>query len=245
MMHIVFTMMEALVKTVCRLIISMVAATAGVSSASAADFGTMYPPIIDIPSAPFSWSGFYAGVYAGYGAGRATNTGVATGSVSPVDVEGALLGGTVGVNTQFDNFVVGAEGDLAWSGVKGSATCAGAPAYECHGALDWAGSAKLRGGIALDRVLVFGTAGLAVGGITASTNPAAPASSGSFSSTVWGWTLGGGAELAVTDAVSVKAEYAYYDFASVQAPINTIANLGASDIKSHAHMVKLGLNYRF
>ena len=97
------------------------------------------PPIIDIPSAPFSWSGFYAGVYAGYGAGRATNTGVATGSVSPVDVEGALLGGTVGVNTQFDNFVVGAEGDLAWSGVKGSATCAGAPAYECHGALDWAG----------------------------------------------------------------------------------------------------------
>ncbi|MCS6759809.1 MAG: outer membrane beta-barrel protein [Candidatus Devosia euplotis] len=97
----------------------------------------------------------------------------------------------------------------------------------------------------MDRALLFGTAGLAVGGITASTSPASPGATGSFSSTVWGWTVGGGAELALADTVSVKAEYAYYDFASVQAPINTIANLGATDIKSRAHTVKLGLNYRF
>lgn len=213
-------------------------------SATAADLGT-YPPTIDIPPSTFSWSGFYAGIHAGYGAGRATSTGVTTGSVSPVNVQGGLLGGTVGANAQFGKFVVGAEGDLAWSGVKGSATCVGAPAYDCSGTLDWAGSGKLRGGIAVDRVLLFGTAGLVVGGITASTNPAPPASTGSFSATVWGWTVGGGAELAVTDAVSLKAEYAYYDFASVRAPVNTIANLGATDIKSHAHIVKLGLNYRF
>lgn len=232
-------------KTVCRLAISVLVATTGVVSATAADLGTIYPPIIDIPSPAFSWSGFYAGIYAGYGNGRATSTGVATGSVSPVDVQGALLGGTVGANAQFGNFVLGAEGDLAWSGVKGSATCAGAPAYDCNGSLDWVGSAKARGGIAVDRVLLFGTAGVAVGGITASTNPAPPASTGTFSSTVWGWTVGGGAELAVTDALSVKAEYGYYDFATVQAPVNTIANLGATDIKANAHIVKLGVNYRF
>jgi len=232
-------------RTFGKLALSLLMATAGVMSATAADLGTKYPPLIDIPSPAFSWSGFYAGIYAGYGAGRATTTGVATGSFSPVDVQGALLGGTVGANAQFGNFVLGAEGDLAWSGVKGSATCAGAPAYGCTGTLDWAGAAKVRGGIAVDRVLLFGTAGVAIGGITASTNPAAPASTGSFSSTVWGWTVGGGAELAVTDAVSVKAEYGYYDFATVQAPVNTIANVGATDIKANAHIVKLGVNYRF
>lgn len=224
--------------------ISVVAAATCVGGASAADLGTDYPLIIDTPVAAFSWSGFYAGIYAGYGAGRATSTGVATGSVSPVDVQGALLGGTLGANAQFGNFVLGAEGDLGWSGVEGSATCANTN-FECKGRLDWSGSAKLRAGVAVDRVLLFGTAGLAVGGITASTNPAAAGATGSFSSTVWGWTAGGGAELAVTDTVSVKAEYAYHDFASVQAPINTIANLGATDIKSHVHTVKLGVNYRF
>ena len=230
-------------KSFCSIVISIVAAATCIGGATAADLGT-YPLIIDSPGTTFSWDGFYAGVYAGYGAGRATSTGVATGSVSPVDVHGAIVGGTVGANAQFGNFVLGAEGDLGWSGVKGSATCANTN-FECNGTLDWSGSAKLRGGIAVDHILLFGTAGVAVGGITASTNPAPPASTGSFSSTVWGWTAGGGVELAVTDTVSVKAEYAYYDFASVQAPINTIANLGATDIKSHVHTVKLGVNYRF
>lgn len=214
-------------------------------SVAAADFGMTSPPVFESPSSDFSWNGFYAGIFAGYGAGRATSTGIANGSVSPVDVQGGLLGGAIGANAQFGNFVLGAEGDLAWSGVRGSTTCAGAPAYDCSGTLDWIGSGKIRGGIAVDRVLLFGTAGLAVGGITASTNPAPGASTGTFSSAVWGWTVGGGAELAVTDAVSVKAEYAYYDFATVQAPVNTLANVGATDIKSHAHIVKLGLNYKF
>ncbi|MNU03953.1 hypothetical protein D3C72_2481660 [compost metagenome] len=51
--------------------------------------------------------------------------------------------------------------------------------------------------------------------------------------------------MALNDAVSLRAEYAYYDFASVRAPINTVANLSATDIKSNAHLVKLGVNYRF
>lgn len=216
-----------------------------VSGAHAADLWQDYPPVIDIPGQTMDWSGFYAGVFAGYGGGRATSTGVVSGSVSPVDVQGGLLGGTVGANAQFDNFVLGLEGDLAWSGVKGSTTCAGAPAFDCSGELTWLGSGKIRGGMAFDNLLLFGTAGVAAGGINASVDPAPPASTGTFSSTVWGWTIGAGAEYAVSEAISVKAEYNYYDFAAVNAPINTIANLGSTDIKSHAHVAKLGVNYRF
>ncbi|WP_297105673.1 outer membrane protein [uncultured Devosia sp.] len=218
---------------------------ASMASASAADLSYDFPQLVEMPETSFDWNGFYAGVYAGYATGRATSTNVVNASASTVDVRGGLLGGTLGGNAQFGNFVLGLEGDLAWSDVNGSQTCSNAPGFDCIGRMNWVGSGKLRGGVALDRVLLFGTAGLAVGGITASTNPAPGGSTGTFSSTVWGWTAGAGAEVAVTDAISVKAEYAYYDFATVQAPINTIANTGATDIKSNAHALKLGVNYRF
>lgn len=216
-----------------------------VSGAQAADLWQDNPPVIDVPGHTVDWTGFYAGVFAGYGGGRATSTGVTTGSVSPVDVQGSLLGATVGANAQFNNFVLGLEGDLAWSGVEGSTTCDGAPAFTCNGELDWLGSGKVRGGMAFDNLLLFGTAGVAAGGITATVDPAPAGATGSFSSTIWGWTIGAGAEYAVSDAISVKAEYSYYDFATVNAPNNTIANLGSTDIKSHAHVAKLGVNYRF
>ncbi|MBB4051110.1 outer membrane immunogenic protein [Devosia subaequoris] len=216
-----------------------------VSGAQAADLWQDYPPVIDKPGQTTDWSGFYAGVFAGYGGGRATSTGVVSGNVTDVDVRGGLLGATVGANAQFDNFVLGLEGDLAWTDVNGSATCVGNPTFDCNGTLNWLGSGKLRGGMAFDSLLLFGTAGVAAGGITASVNPVPGGATGSFSSTVWGWTVGAGAEYAVSDAISVKAEYSYYDFASVNAPINTIATGGSTDIKSNAHVAKLGLNYRF
>ena len=218
---------------------------ASLSGAQAADLWNDHAPIIDIPDQAIDWSGFYAGIYGGYGAGRATSTGVVSGNVTPVDVHGGLLGATMGVNTQFDGFVLGLEGDLAWSGVKGSATCVGNPTFDCNGSLDWVGSGKLRGGMAFDNVLLFGAAGLAFGGITATVDPIPGGTTGTFSSGVWGWTMGAGAEMAVSDQISVKAEYGYYDFATVQAPLDTIANSGATDIQSHAHVAKLGVNYRF
>ena len=217
----------------------------GVPGAQAADLLLDYNSPLVIETSAHDWSGFYAGIFAGYGAGRATSTSLVPAAESPVDVQGMLLGGTVGANAQFGNFVLGVEGDLAWSGVDGSATCAGAPAFTCTGSLDWLSSGKLRAGVAVDKVLLFGTAGISAGGITASVDPAPGGATGTFSSTVRGWTIGGGAEMAVTDAMSIKAEYAYHDFRTVQAPVNTIANLGPTDIKSNAHTVKLGLNYRF
>jgi outer membrane immunogenic protein len=245
-LHGAFTIVEAPVTIIKKLFIPIILSTAAISGATAADLNFDFPELVDIPDATtFDWSGFYAGIYAGYGAGRATSTNVVNASVENIDARGGLLGATLGANAQFDSFVLGVEGDVGWSGVNGSQACVNSPGFDCLGRMTWVGSGKLRGGVAVDRLLVFGTAGLAVGGLTAETSPAPGGSTGTFSSTVWGWTVGAGAELAVTDALSVKAEYAYYDFATVQAPINTIATTGAVDIKSHAHVAKLGVNYRF
>ena len=227
-----------------KLLLAIMLTTAAISGASAADLDFDYPAVIDMTASnQVDWSGFYAGVYAGYTGGRATSTSV--GNETPIDVKGGLLGGTVGVNAQYDKFVLGLENDLAWSGAEGSATCVGNAAFNCNGKLDWLGTTKLRAGVAFDQFMVFGTAGVALGGITATVDPVPGGITGSYSSAIWGWTAGAGAEMAVTDQVSVKAEYAYYDFASVQAEAGTVTAAGATDIKSSAHVLKLGVNYRF
>lgn len=242
-MHGAFTIVEAPLLKITKFFVPVMLGVATISGASAADLSYDFPQLVEMPGHSFDWSGFYAGVYAGYTGGRATST--ASGNVTNIDANGALLGGTVGVNAQYGSFVLGLENDLAWSGAQGSAICVGNAAFNCNGRLDWLGTTKLRGGVAVDQFLIFGTAGIALGGVTATVDPIPGGATGSFSSAVWGWTVGAGAEMAVTDNISVKAEYAYYDFASVQAEAGTITTVGATDIKSHAHVAKLGVNYRF
>ena len=66
-----------------------------------------------------------------------------------------------------------------------------------------------RGGVAIGNVLLYGTAGLAYGGLTATT----PGNL-SESHTSFGWAAGGGAEVGFTPHWSAKAEWLYLDFAS-------------------------------
>lgn len=66
--------------------------------------------------------------------------------------------------------------------------------------------------------------------------------------TRWGWTLGGGAEYAVTPNWSVKAEYLYVDLGDHNHVIATAANDGVDAAirqKHRMHVVRAGLNYRF
>jgi outer membrane immunogenic protein len=92
------------------------------------------PPMLSPTPIAFNWSGFYFGGHGGYGFGSGAFT------------DGAIAGGQIGVNWQFDSFVVGAEGDGSW--------------------VDWTGTnavgtVRLRGGFAFDRFLAYGTGGAA------------------------------------------------------------------------------------
>jgi outer membrane immunogenic protein len=195
--------------------------------------------------AGFQWSGFYAGLHAGYIGGEARSVGAVTGVTTNVPVSGGLIGGTLGFNAQFDRIVLGLEGDLAWTGATGNATCAANPIYNCQGQLDWLGTFKGRAGFAFDRVLVFGTAGFAVGNTTANVTPAAPAQTNTFTGTMGGWTVGAGVEAFVSDAITVKAEYSYVSLSGLQAPNGTLSSAQASNLSATSHIVRLGVNYHF
>jgi len=117
--------------------VSALALLAGV--AAAADLppppGNVVPPPMYSPTPiAYNWSGFYVGGHGGYGWGSGAIT------------DGFVVGGQVGVNWQYNNFVVGAEGD-------GS--------FVDWGANDAVGTVRLRGGFSFDRFLVYGTGGAA------------------------------------------------------------------------------------
>lgn len=215
-------------------------------AANAADLLIVDPvaPVM-MTEAGFDWSGFYAGLNGGYTTGQASSVGAVSGTTTNVPVAGGLIGGTVGFNAQIDNFVLGLEGDIAWSGATGTAVCAAAPAFNCEGKLNWLGTIKGRVGVAMDSALLFATAGLAAGGVTANVVPTPGGLTGTHSGTMTGWTVGGGVELAVTEAISVKAEYNYVRMGGVQAPIGTLSGVEANNISAINHVVKVGVNFHF
>ncbi len=68
------------------------------------------------------WDGAYVGGFAGYGWGTVTDAdgGVINLPGDELDLSGWLIGANLGANfTVSDGFVVGAVGDVAWSGING------------------------------------------------------------------------------------------------------------------------------
>ncbi|QDZ11480.1 outer membrane protein [Devosia ginsengisoli] len=226
-----------------KFILAAAAMTALSAPAVAADL------IIDDPvyytDAGFDWSGFYAGLAAGYGSGTARSVGDVTGTTTDTPLNGGLVGVTLGGNVQYDSFVLGIEGDVLWSGMGGTTACTAVPAYDCNASVDWLGSLRGRAGVAMDNVLLFVTGGLAAAGGTGTITPTFPGTTSTFSDTFVGWTAGAGVEVAVTDSMTVKAEYSYSNLGSRTAPLGTLGTIQTFTVSPAVHAVKVGLNFHF
>jgi outer membrane immunogenic protein len=186
----------------------------------------------------FSWNGLYIGINGGYGSGRSnwTDT-VTTATTGDFDLDGALVGGTLGYNMQLGSFVLGIETDIDWSDIKGSTTVGCAVA--CQTANDWLGTLRGRLGLALDRFMPYVTGGVAYGHVKGTMTGV-----GSFGSTNVGWTAGGGLEYAFLNSWSVKLEYLYVDLG--KATCDAICSGGNPfDVEFTSHLMRAGLNYKF
>jgi outer membrane immunogenic protein len=210
------------------------AALAGMSAtgpARAADMTPVArpaPPSTYIP-AQFYWTGFYMG--AGLGDGWGTSAFVDplnAGSASP-SIKGLLVTGVIGINYQFSTVVVGAEGDFTGAYVNGSATDTGLNVPPTSNSLQtkvfWTASITGRLGWAIDRLLIYGKGGVAFdydrNTVTISNGAGVL---GTFNHV--GWTVGGGAEYAVTEHWTARLEYDYLKFASRAFPFSGPAGPG-------------------
>jgi outer membrane immunogenic protein len=206
----------------------------------------------------YDWSGFYVGVYGGGGFGNhnvVNANGVAgfANFTANYNSTGAIGGGEVGYNVQSGNYMVGVEADGFWSGIKGSDSTNAATF--AVGAVDatnlrWGGTLRARGGIAVDRLLLFFTGGWAYGDLTHTNTDFANGTGLVDQFTVHrsGLAAGGGIAYAVTNNLIGKIEYRYYDFGSFTRPGLPTFTLNGQlpyTVNSTYSVVTLGVDYKF
>lgn len=232
------------------------------SVASAADFPASPMPAKVAMPAPilFSWTGCYVGIEGGGASGQGEQ--IANGGAFPnasitggMTIKGGIAGGTVGCNVTLSDFVISGEADFSWTNKRGSTN--DLPPFNTAAVSEtrekWLDTFRGRFGYAIDRFMVYGTAGVALAGTAVSvTNPAFGTISESRDRT--GWVAGLGGEFAVWTGgafdVTLKVEYLHAGFETKQyfnpalvTPIGT--TIVTRDTKLTDDIIRAGLNVKF
>lgn len=218
-----------------KLIASVALAAALAAPAAAADLGPSRSAIAPAIQAPIgSWTGFYLGGHLGLGfSGRFDNN-----AAIPLGGASGFLGGLqAGYDFQMDRFVAGVAADMSLTTINKRFTPLVGNAF--RGRHGTEGSFRVRAGFAVqNNLLLYGTGGLAFGGVSVSEfNPAVF----NQSRMAVGWTAGFGGEYKFTPNVSGLVEYRYTDLS--RGLFNNLPTTPRVGYEGHA--VRTGVNYRF
>jgi outer membrane immunogenic protein len=230
--------------------------------ALAADLPPSPPPrapaiYVPVVAPAYNWGGLYVGINGGWGFASGTTTatvtgtggagldGTATGSGS---LNGGVAGGQIGANYQIDALVIGIEGDFDWSGQKRTDNFAcGAPCTISETIkLPWIATIRGRFGYAIDRVLLFGTGGVAFTHASDTVTATGVGTIFTASSTNVGWTIGAGGEVALGQNWTAKIEYLYIGTNVKQS--GALALVGgnvAETANVHDSLIRAGVNFKF
>jgi len=258
--------------------------------AAAADMPLKAPPV---PVPVWTWDGWYLGANAGYswahwgsislfnnnfpvnsGPPAVGPIGTAFTNVADPNVNGWVGGLHAGRNWQFQNWVVGLEGDFSWSGERRHLDGSSVTVIPVGGTvvtivdaelntwkLQWFSTMRGRLGWANDGWLAYVTGGAAVGraqyehtsAVTATVTAGGVSVSAtnvnvvSESKTKWGYSAGGGIEKAFSPSWIGRLEYLYVDLGShtfVQFTNAQGTNFGTS-VRLHDNIVRAGISYLF
>ena len=185
---------------------------------------------------------------------------------------GFIGGGQVGYNWQSGAAVFGVEADFDGTSMSRSRSIVGTSFTNSFGVLpdyfttnasqrmDWLGTVRGRVGFVAtpdNRLMFYGTGGLAYGGGSAHASvydfDNLVGYYGSQSQTRVGWTVGAGVEYAITNNITIKGEYLYYNLGSNNNTISPLSSFPGSPIGSYitakmtyeGSIVRAGVNYKF
>ncbi|MCW2316974.1 outer membrane immunogenic protein [Rhodoblastus acidophilus] len=226
-------------------------------SALAADLPSSKAAPLLAPAPTADWTGFYIGANVGYGGDTfdyPVNVARVGSGSAHLTSGGVLGGGQVGYNKQFGSYLLGLEADIQGTDVKaelGAGGAVGGTTFDgkAGSSLDYFGTVRGRlGYLATSNILVYATGGFAYGGLN-SYAKGSIAGVGSASLTkdsdLTGWTVGGGAELALNPQWSVKGEYLYADLGKATLASGNILGTSASlSVKPTVNVFRIGLNYK-
>ena len=208
---------------------------------------------------PYDWSGYTLGAFVGYGTGDGDHgkiddsLGFLNEDAFGLDVDGGVFGLEIGADHDFGGFVLGVAADIAMSSIDGfDFNTLDDDGYETE--IDWLGTLRAKAGFALDNVLIYGTGGLAYGGVEAvqgdidgagAFDPATGVAT--YDDAVLGYAVGGGLSFGLTEDVVIGAEYLFVDLSEeLDSDTNSIGS-GTStyDIDAQLHIGKISLKAKF
>jgi opacity protein-like surface antigen len=219
------------------------------SAAAAADLVIEEPPVAVAPAA--TWAGAYVGIHVGGAGGTETDnqSEIFDGGPAPADsfdLSGWLLGLHAGANLQMDSFVIGLEGVVDVTNIEGSAD------YEYYDGQDpytgtlsftsnWQASLNVRAGVAVDTLLFYGAAGVAIADGTLHDDSD---EDGVYEDTAThvGWTVAAGAEYMFDPNWSGRVELRYSDYGDADYDLGWDDPVTASFTTT---ALTVGLSYRF
>jgi outer membrane immunogenic protein len=204
-----------------------------------------------------NWRGFYVGGHAGLAVGNTQGEVDLSHSSHPFvlatdyEVSGALYGVQAGWLGQWGHMVAGIEASYSGSNVQGSdAGCAvlilGA---DCRREVNWMATVTGRAGVAYDRALIYGLAGVAWAEVdTSVSNILITALGGprlTGGETHVGWIVGFGLEWAFSDRVSARIEYAHIDLGDETHRLSVGGHSFVDDrVSLEMDTVRLGINVK-
>jgi outer membrane immunogenic protein len=227
----------------------------------------------DAYAAPaYNWTGFYIGVNGGATSHQASTndlnhwggTGL-TPYVNPwfkSNTTAASFGGQAGYGWQMNYLVFGVEADVSYIGASQTfkppenlvaAGCGGCFTSATN-ELTWLTTVRGRLGVAVDRIMFYGTAGAAVGQISNSWgwDSVVPFhDTFSVSETKAGYVVGLGMEAMLMPHVSVRAEFLHVDLGTSRSTITGQPNCCqlpgtfTTEFRNTADMGRVGLSYRW
>ena len=234
--------------------------------ALAADMPLKAPPLV-VPAT--NWSGFYLGIVAG-GEIAQTSTdfvfadipglaGTPT-RVSP-DGSGGLIGAEAGYNYQIGKFVGGFEGDVDYARISGQGTSFTPNGFDMaptQQKINLYGTVRGRVGfLATPNLLLYATGGAAFADVSMTTAfvptgilggncTNSSCGNGAVSASKVGSVIGAGLEYALSNRMSVKAEYLYVDLGHTSTifPISLAVSTMAATSSYQEHVVRAGLNFK-
>jgi outer membrane immunogenic protein len=193
----------------------------------------------------------------------------ATPSRAKLDWGTSFTGGAqAGYNWQLSKLVLGVEADLQWlNGYANFSTLSTNPLRQAvttsaYREVNMLATVRFRMGVTVwERSLLYVTGGLAVGDANVRISSSCPSCTDGLGNPVprdvtsaaagtpTGWALGGGYEAALSERVSLRAEYLHFDLGQNQTTVvydyasNTSSMTGK--VRDEGNLVRVGVNLRF
>lgn len=248
-----------------RVLLATTAILAITATAHAADVIVDVPePVLPVVE-PFSFTGAYVGIQGGYAFADIDSddldalavTALGAGTRFDLEADGYVVGAHAGFNAQFGNFIGGVYADIDYTSLDveldGNAPGLGAFNGDLAEVDGFIARGLLKGGVAFNRVMAYAQGGVAyanldLGDVDPVLNAAAIDAGLNLAAVdaeldSFGFAVGAGVDVAVTDRILVGADYLYHQFSDFDVDVNNTTVETDADLNVHTIRAKVAFKF--